>query len=235
MRILPGLAAVGAASIFAAAMLVARFAPAAAAERGFNVPAFDRIVLAGSADVDFRAGPRVTVTASGNDLALARLEIAVKDGALVIGQKPGGSMLGKVTVRVTGPAPRGATLSGSGRLALDRVAGESFDAVVSGSGDLDVATVKARSSSWRLSGSGMMRGAGTVDALEAGLSGSGDMALGGLSARTLDARLSGSGDMDTRATGAATISLVGSGNIRVRGGARCQSRKTGSGNIVCVP
>ncbi|MBB6227643.1 hypothetical protein FHS79_001812 [Polymorphobacter multimanifer] len=235
MRILPGLAAVGTASVLAASLLVARFAPAAAAERGYSVPAFDRIVLAGAADVDFRAGPRVTVTASGNDLALGRLDISVKDGALVIGQKRGGAMLGKVKVRVTGPAPRAGTISGSGRLAFDRVSAERFDALVSGSGDLDVAAMQARNADWRLSGSGSMHGAGSVGALKTEMSGAGTMALGGLAARTLTARLSGSGEIDARASETATIELAGSGNIRVRGGAKCRSRKSGSGNIVCVP
>jgi hypothetical protein len=202
MRMLGGLAAVGTVSVLAAVLLVARFASAAAAERGVDVAAFDRIVLAGAEDRDFRARPRVTVTATGNDLALARLDIGVKDGELIIGQKPGGSMLGQISVRVTGLIPGAGTISGSSRLAPVGIGVDAGDSL---------GRIAESRYHWR-------RNDG----------------MSWLTATTLTERLSGLGEMDANASDTAAISLAGVGNISVRGGAKCQSRKTGSGTFVRV-
>lgn len=211
-------------------------ASAQAAERQFAVGDFDRILLAGSTEVDVRVGLRTAVTATGDAADLDRLEIRVRDGTLVIGTKPGRwtwRSRGGVRVAVSTPALAAATISGSGEMTVDRVSGDQFEGRMSGSGTLRLPDVAVGRFSLAMSGSGRAEAAGRCEVGEIRLSGSGRVAADRLACGTLSASVSGSGDVTAGATGTAALRVAGSGTIRTTGGARCTVRTSGSGRVHC--
>jgi hypothetical protein len=215
-------------------LLAGLAAPASAAERRYPVPAFDRVRLIGSADVIVTAAPTHAVRATGAAADLDRLEVGVRNGELVIGQKSGmGWSREPLIVRVAAPALKAAALKGSGDIRIDRVNGPSFAGAVDGSGDLAIAAVDARAVTLSLRGSGDIGAAGRCGSASLALNGEGDIDAGALRCRDLNVALAGSGDVTAYASGSATLALDGSGDIRVNGGARCTTARRGSGDIRC--
>jgi hypothetical protein len=94
-------------------------------------------------------------------------------------------------------AESSASLSGSGRLDLGQVHGESLDVNVNGSGGV--------------------RGSGEVRAVHVRLHGSGSVDLAGLRSESADLSSTGSGDIFAAATQKVSAEATGSGRITVHG------------------
>lgn len=226
------------AAMFAGALaLVAGCAGASAqTQRSFQVGAFDRISLAGSPDVVVAVGGQPSVRAEGDADTIERLEIAVVDGELRIGMRPGSGFWGHgrgVTIHVTVPALRAASIQGSGDMRVDRVEGARFAAQIAGSGDLDVTALRVGEASFSVRGSGGISAAGAAPRATLNVAGSGGLSLGGFEAGDAAISLAGSGDIALRATRTAAIQLNGSGDVDIAGPARCTISKTGSGDVRC--
>ncbi len=210
--------------------------PAFAAERSFPVTAFDKVRVAGSADVSVTTGQAVSVRAVGDEEVLDKLSITVSGGELTVtyksGLKMGWSDKG-TKVFVTVPRLTAVSLPGSGDLRVNDVAGPVFDASLNGSGDLLIDKVAVDRIAFMLGGSGDVSATGTCSSATIALNGSGDMGLGNLRCKSVSISLNGSGDISAFATETAAISLNGSGDVMVRGGARCTQSKRGSGDISC--
>jgi len=207
-----------------------------AAERSFPVGNFDSLGVSTSADVIVTTGQPVSVVASGPEASLDRLLVIVEDGSLKIRTKPGtkwGWGGDKVRIAVSVPRLGQVGVSGSGNVSVDRVVAPAFTAGVSGSGDLRVAALMVDSANFSVSGSGFVEAAGTSPIVKASVAGSGDVKIGKLLARTLNASVAGSGGVDAHATDTAAISVAGSSDVRVSGGAKCTVSKSGSGSVNC--
>lgn len=209
--------------------------PAWAAEQSFDVSAFTKIRSAGSADVRVTTGARTAVVASGDAADLERLLIEVRDGVLVIGQKPGrwdwrGS---GVTVNVSTPRLAEASLTGTGDIEIDRMAEPAVAVAVSGAGDMRVGRIDATTVAARLAGSGNILLAGRCGTGRFDLAGSGDIMASALACETLSAAIKGSGDIIASASRTADLTVLGSGDIMVEGGAQCTRTTRGSGTITC--
>lgn len=221
---------------FGVALLVTAAAvPASAAERSFPVTAFDKLDVRGSADVAVTTGKAVSVRASGDSEALDRLDIRVEDGKLVIGTKRGtwGWNSGKVSIAVTVPMVRAASVAGSGDVSIDRVDTADFAANVAGSGNLALPSLAVSKASFSVAGSGNVNATGRANQTRAAVNGSGNLNIAGLRTGVLTASVTGSGEIDAFATTTANVSAAGSGDVRVRGGARCAISKAGSGSVDC--
>lgn len=206
--------------------------------RTFSETGFDRVVLAGPDDVSINIGPAFAVRAQGYNEVLERLELSVQDGELRVDRKRDGESWGrrgKAKISVTMPQIRGATLSGAGRLDIDRAEAPAFEGAISGAGDYRVGQLKAQTASFRLSGAGNLDIAGEVGTLDLSLSGAGNVSADKLTARDLSAEIGGVGNVDARATGAATGRVSGVGSITVRGTDNCNIRKSGVGSVTCKP
>ncbi len=222
-------------AIFAAAILAA--VPALADERSFPVDDFHGLALAGSPDVTVATGRAASVRAEGSAAALDRLEIYVDGGTLRIRTKKGLDWSwrdhGKVRIAVTVPMLRAVDVAGSGDVVVDTVKVRDFAGTISGSGSLNVAMLDADASSFAVSGSGTVTAAGRCGSGAAKIAGSGDLKLSGLRCATFSASVAGSGTIDAFATQTATLATMGSGDIRLAGGARCTTSTAGSGRVHC--
>jgi hypothetical protein len=238
------------------ALLLATAAPAMAAEMSFPVGPFQKIAASGSEELVITTGKTVSVTATGPQDRLDRLEIRVEENTLRIGHKKGNWSSwndDKVTIRVTLPALHGLRLSGSGDATVDAGSGPDFGLSVSGSGnasidritspavavsvagsgDASIGNVATQAFAIKTSGSGDVTAAGTCATATISVSGSSTINAAGVKCTDATIGISGSGDVKLHATGTAAVRISGSGDVVITGGARCQVKSSGSGDVTC--
>jgi hypothetical protein len=207
--------------------------------QSYALTGFTGVEVAGPDDVTIRQGDRFSITAKGPQAVLERLEIKLDGSQLSIGRKRGTFSFSShddddVEIAITMPALNALRLTGSGSIDADAVGGDAVEAVVTGSGDLKVAKLTGKSAEIAVSGSGDIEvGGGTIGSGELSVTGSGDIDAGGLAATTLDVSVTGSGNVDAQATGKANIKILGSGDVKLTGGASCSTRQMGSGTATC--
>jgi hypothetical protein len=209
-------------------------------QRSFDVGRFDAVSMGGAYDVVINVGPAHSVRAEGDEDELARMEVRVEDGDLRIGRKKGdrwsiGWRRGRrpVTVYVTTPTLRAASIGGAGDMRIDRVEGRAFDASIGGAGDMRIDALEVDRASFSIAGAGGISAVGHARTADISIAGSGDMNLDRLESRTADISIVGSGDVRARAVETADISIMGSGDVTLGGGAKCNVSKMGSGNVRC--
>jgi hypothetical protein len=227
-------------ALFLSACGVAESTPSGpSGSRSFDVSGFDKVELTGSDDVRIIAGPAFSVQASGPEKTLEKLKIEVSGSTLNIGRKRsismGWSNDKSALITVTMPTIKGASLAGSGDMAIDRVETSDFDADLAGSGNLSVKSAQVEKLNVSLAGSGDVTLAGTTKFIDISIAGSGDVMAKDVSATDASISIAGSGNVDARASGAASVSIVGSGDVNISGTANCKTSKMGSGSVRCTP
>ncbi|KQT34843.1 hypothetical protein ASG29_01415 [Sphingomonas sp. Leaf412] len=202
--------------------------------RSYAVAGFSRVAAAGSDDVDVRVGPAFSVRAEGDSDVLDRLKIERDGDALKIGRRSGNFFSsGEAKVFVTMPALSGASLAGSGDMAIDRAQGDGLKASLAGSGNIRFAQVAVGKAEFSIAGSGDIEAAGTAKALEVSIAGSGDVKAKDLTASQADIRIAGSGSVRATVNGPAKVRAAGSGDVDLGAGARCDTKDLGSGEVTC--
>ena len=223
--------------LFAAAVLVAA-APVAAAERTFRVGAFDKLALEGSPEVVVTTGRAVGVHATGDAEMLDRLDVRVEGGVLKIGHKRDG---GELVVGDPQPDPFHDHRADAARRRRRRI-GRRYDRPRQGPrlrrqyrrvGVAPRRSARRRRGELQHLGVGDDAAAGRCGTGSAKIAGSGDLKLAALKCATLSASIAGSGSIDAYATQTATLATMGSGDIRLAGGARCTVSSAGSGKAHC--
>ena len=161
------------------------------------VPAFSAIELAGTNKVTVRVGvpQRVVVQADSN--LVDNVVTQVRSGVLVVSDHGGFTTRVPMSVHVTVPLLRAATLSGTGELTVQGVTGRTF-------------TVQ-------LSGTGKVIASGSVDRLDSSISGTGALHLAALVSRDVTVAVNGTGVATVHATRSLHASLAGVGSITYGG------------------
>ncbi len=179
---------------------------------------FDAISLGTAADVVIEQGD-YNVEISGDEEAIAKTEILVEDGNLVIRRDKNSGMFNwgsrRVQVAVRMPNLSGINIGGSGDVTIK----DRFDSMgdltvnVGGSGDVEFAGGIAKKVSINVAGSGDVD-ASNVDgaSCEVSIAGSGDVKVGNMEA--LEVSIAGSGDVSYRGNPRVEKSVVGSGDVR---------------------
>ena len=204
--------------------------------RNFDATGFDSVSLAGSDDVDVTVGPAFSISATGPQAVLDRLEIKVDGSNLKIGRKNSASWNWNsrgATIRVTMPSIKGATIAGSADMSIDKVEGQSFDAGIAGSGNLRVKAIKVETLKAGIVGSGDANLGGTANSVDLSIAGSGNVEADDLKATNASVSILGSGDIRLHVTGSANGSVAGSGDVNIRGIDKCTVSKAGSGSVNC--
>jgi hypothetical protein len=155
------------------------------------------------------------------------VRFSLEDGRLGVG---GGDS--DTVVSVTLPAPRKLTIAGSGRLTAEKLAADG-KVSIAGSGRLEVAAVEGGRLEVSIAGSGRLALDGQADELELSIAGSGSCDAEGLVVDKASVHIAGSGDAIFTCNGDVEANLMGSGNVIVRGAARCSVHSMGSGTLTC--
>jgi len=218
----------------AAVAAVACAAPSNAATRNFTVTGFERIRVDGPFLVRLTTGVAPFARASGSPTALNAVSIEVQGQTLVVRKNPGGwggypgESPGPIDIEVGTHELSKAWLNGAGRLAIDKVKGQTFDVSIQGPGSIAVERL-------------------TVDELKAGLSGSGSAVIGGKAAQVTaivrgtstfdglgltakDATIGAEGTAVVKltATGTAKVDSLGTAMVELAGRPACTVRAVGS-------
>ena len=218
-------------------ILLVLSAPAHAAERNYSVTDYDRIRLDAPVRVTVTTGRSPSARASGDQAGIDRLKIEVQGRTLVIGRNVsawgGSGQSGPVELKLTAHALRGATVNGSGSLAIDRLRGATLQLVVAGSGALDVTAIEADVLSLGVVGDGRATVAGTAKRADLALRGPGSLVAEALMVGDLRLAADGPGSVKAAARKSAAITSSGSGTIVVTGKLACTVRATGSAEVRC--
>lgn len=226
------------------ALLVAAFpsdSPEEIVTRSFDQSGFHAVDNAGPYDVTVRRGASFSIQAEGPRLTIERMAVSVEDGTLRLAsiketakKDPKRNNLPTTRIAVTLPALDGATLSGAGKLDVDRIDGDAVTLALSGAGNLTVARLDSRHATMTLKGAGkIVATGGNADRVTAVLQGAGSVDADGVSARNAKLDLSGVGNVKLRASGEAEIDAGGMGNATVIGTTACRISKTGMGQASC--
>lgn len=177
---------------------------------------FERLSVAGGFHVTVRAGREPRLVLRGDDNLLPHVRTDVRGGRLVLDFDSARNIHSERPIEVEIEVPRvGAVdVSGSCRLDLDGLEGESFALEVSGSCNAGIR--------------------GRVERLGVTISGSARLDLSELAAREARVRITGSGRVDVAAAERLEVAISGSGSVRYRGQPALVSRINGSGSVLAA-
>ena len=202
--------------------------------RSFAASGFTRVNLAGSDDVDVRVGPAFSVRAEGDSDMLDRLKVQLDGDTLKVSRRSGSFFSsGKAKLFVTMPALSGASIAGSGDMAVDRAQGETLKASIAGSGSIRFAQVDVGRADFSIAGSGDIGVAGSARALGVSIAGSGNVDGKDLTANEAEVKIAGSGNVTAKVKGPARVRAMGSGDVDLGPDARCDTKDMGSGDVRC--
>ena len=225
--------------MLAAATVAAAAAPAAAAERRFTVTDFDRILVDGPFKVTLSTGRSGSAVATGSNQALDRVSIEVQGRTLRVrpnrsawGGYPGEGS-GTLVIKVSTHDLRGAVVTGSGSIDIDKAKGMRFEASVAGSGRIGIASLEADKLGVGLLGSGKIQLAGKVKELRATIQGAGDLDAEKLTVEDADINADTAGNISVGVRRAAKVTATGQGDTRIVGKPACTLKGLASGRVSC--
>jgi len=218
---------------------------------------FDRIMVNGPFQVKVSTGKSASISLRGPRTMLDDTEFTIRDGKLFINWQEGASWSRNgdhgVDIDITLPALKEATIGESGLIEIDRVAGDSFtamlfssgeitihavevkafDALVAAAGELSIDQLNADSVDVKLGGSGGMRVAGRAEVAKLAVFGAGSFDNPSFIAKDASIITAGSGGVRATVDHHATIKSMGSGEVHLSGGATCTVSNNGSGSVNC--
>jgi len=221
-----------------------------------SVSGFTRVALSGSGEVILTQGDEESLRIEAEDNILPYLKSTVSGDTLDLGQdwhwpkilwptKPikyyigvkslqgvtiSGS--GKVQVEKLDTDSLELKISGSGKITIGDLTSQSVEVSISGSGDFIADTLYAETFSVTISGSGNFSlGAGRVTDQKVSISGSGDFKAGKLESLTASVKVSGSGDVTLWVVKTLDVHISGSGKVNYYGSPQVNSSISGSGKV----
>jgi hypothetical protein len=177
-----------------------------------TVPTFTAVDLAGTNELTVRVGQPQQVVVRADDNLLDKVVTEVRAGVLVVFDGGSFTTRSPMSVVVTVPSLRSATLSGTGQLIVTDVAAGTFTA--------------------RLPGTGSMVATGRADRVDAAISGDGSMTLESLLATDATVTVRGTGSVMIHVTGSLHATVSGTGSVVYTGHPKSISQTiTGAGSV----
>lgn len=193
------------------------------------------VALLGPDKVHVINGDKLAISVDGDDATKATLRFTLNDGKLGIGRAHWkmGESSGIATINVTMPAPRKLVMAGSGQIDADALTSDDADITIAGSGTISSPKTNVGKLKIDIAGSGSARAAGTARELKSTIAGSGSADLAALKVGRADVTVAGSGNASFASDGDVKATIMGSGEVRVTGHAKCTVKSMGSGRLVC--
>jgi hypothetical protein len=183
-----------------------------AASETRTVPPFTAVELAGTNEMIVQVGQPQLVVVRADDNLLDHVVTEVHAGVLVVSDGDSFTSRSPMSVVVTMPSLRSATLSGTGQLMLTGVAANTFTA--------------------RLPGAGTLVASGHAARIDASISGDGAMRLESLLATDATVTVGGTGSVMIHVSGSLDATVSGTGSIIYIGHPESVTRTiTGIGSV----
>jgi hypothetical protein len=198
-----------------------------AAERRWLVTSFDRVRVDGPFEV--RVVPGSPAAHATGDPRMLDVVDVHQNGSTVVVQastngwgEQGRGAQGRTVVELATPSLVGASVSGSGKLALEAVRGPAAMLTVGGAGELSARDVQAERLVATVVGTGRMTLAGRAQHGRLSSNGTGAIDAGALETSDLVVRLDGAGEIHGQARYTADVTSTGVGSVTVDGHATCR-------------
>ena len=199
--------------------------------QSFELETFNGVELSISGNVRIIEGQNQKVEITGRKETVNAIEKSVNDGVWDI-DLPNAfhKSYDKLDIVITSNNIKKIMLSGSGNITGEHILPLST-VIISGSGNIDAKTETSMLTS-TISGSGDIGISGKVDKFICHISGSGN--ISGFDLETTDAEISilGSGNAKIRATSNLDVTISGSGDVYYKGNPTIKTNITGSGKII---
>jgi len=204
------------------------------ADLDLSGPAPTELALLGPDEVQITLGEKLAIAVEGDAAVTDSLRFALDGTTLGVmrDRESGKGKDGHAIVRVTMPAPREVSMLGSGKVVTPALA-STAKVVVAGSGEIEAGSLQGESLEVTIPGSGHFRANGSARRLELTILGSGSAHMDALKAETAKVTIAGSGSAAFASDGEVDATILGSGEVRVKGRARCKISAVGSGRLVC--
>lgn len=167
----------------------------------YPLKGFDRIETSGVYDLQVNVGRKFAIHLSGSEEQLAKVDVKVKDGKLVLKQHKHTTFFGihhhGITAEISLPKLSGLNIIGVGDANVTGVSADAFSAYVSGVGDVHLS--------------------GTCKDLTARVSGIGDFDSTDLHCKSANVKVSGIGDVSVYASLVAGVRSSGIGDVDIYG------------------
>ena len=196
---------------------------------------YDAVNAGGSFKVVLVSGKEGTITIQGDENIITHIVTEVTNNELQISFEKNLSITYRSEITITVPveAISGITFAGSGDVvSKTTLNATNFNVKLSGSGDVDIA-VNATKVSATLAGSGDINISGKTTELEAKVVGSGDIDCGKLASENATVTVSGSGDLKVNCTNNLEAKVTGSGTVKYKNKPATMNKTVaGSGEII---
>lgn len=198
-----------------------------------EVGAFRGIEFSGLGNVTVSLGSEPSLVVSAPENLLSLLQTRVDDDTLKIGVTRRARFSGghAVSYRVVTPRLERISLSGSGDVRAETMAGDELEIELSGSGDLYVGDLRAEDLEVDMSGEGDVQLSGETTEQTVSLSGVGDYRACALASETAEVEVSGVGDALVWATRTLDAEVSGVGSVRYRGEPEVDTDVSGVGSV----
>ncbi len=194
--------------------------------------AFDRIHLAGPADLVFTVGERHAVVVEAEPALQARIRIRTSGGELHFDYGPGRLQTRHpLRFHVSAPHLAGLTLDGNGDTRVGPLTAHAFSIAARGSGDVTLDAIDTRQLTIDHEGAGDLRVVGHCQRLTLAAADAGELDLSRLSCDQARLRLAGTGDVRTRVRDRLDATLTGSGDLIVIGRPSVTAQSLGIGEL----
>ena len=217
----------------ALAALILAAGPTNAAFRDIAVSGFRGVDVTIPMDLEILQGPVDSLRLDGDEAAIAQVEIVVEDGIVrILARDRSVSWKGRLRGVLRAKRIDTVVLAGSGSIQVAQLAGDDVKATLSGNGKLNLERIEARSAGLFLSGTGTIRAAaGRVQGLEVGIAGTGDVEAPRLQSVEARVAISGSGAATVAARESLQVRISGTGKVGYYGDPRLQERGVGVGKV----
>ena len=164
---------------------------------------FNKIQVAGSADVEFTQDSTYRVSLDGDEETLSKVEVTVSNGTLVIKNKTkkvGINNNRDYKVYVSAPELIGIDINGAGKFEADSIATKSFDAEINGAGKVKIEHLTCENCSSVVNGE---------------ITGAGQIELEDVTANAVNIKVTGAGQIDIEENNVekSVFSVSGAGQI----------------------
>lgn len=198
---------------------------------------FNGVAIGGSIKAIIKIGSEESIRFEGDQEAISKLKVEVKDGILSVkpdnkwndwGKKFGNT---KIVAYITAKRINSLTMGGSGSIEMESpVNTTELSTTIGGSGSI-TAKVSLKKLTSVIGGSGNIQIEGKTDEFNVTIGGSGSVKGKELSAEKVTARISGSGTVYVTANKNINAVISGSGTVHYSGNASVEKTVVGSGGV----
>lgn len=201
-----------------------------------DLPAFDGIGIAISADVYYSPGNTHEIRIEGDEDDIRDLITEVRDDFLQIKYDNWRSRHSKLTIYITSRELESIKISGSADFMADKTLNaEEMELGLSGSGSIRLKELQSEEVDVQISGSGAAEiDGGRAEEMDVKISGSGKLMAEGFEVSECDVAISGSGNIRIGVSEELDAKLSGSGKVYYHGNPKVNSVASGSGKVVAL-